>query len=235
MNCKNCGNQIVPGTKSCPFCGTPIESNDQEEIEMFDIDEEIPAHKEFNQVNTGEEQGETEAVEETEEVDDEEEEDSKFTPKKIIIIIVLIAILGAIGYFGISFLNGYSEVSKTIDTETEHVLKTMTTQFKNQFSNYCMTSEELGSYTYYTDSSKTTKSSLEECMSSKCYIELSGSEADKFARAIKDSTNPAYISMTINRCMIETSCIHYESGQFAGIKTELQSTGNVVVEKGKCK
>ena len=260
MNCKNCGNHIEPGVKTCIFCGHPVENdqtnmnqnvvNQNNQVEMNNnqnVDSnQVNSGYQTNDLNNGYQSNNVNQVPNNQmnanyqvnnanQYASEGSVQTKSSGKKTIIIIVILAVVAAVLYFVISAVIGSKTVDPMLNSGMENSARSLAKDFNSQVSTYCSSGNGLDKYVFYKDSSKTSKTNFDDCKTSSCYLELTGSYAKDFAMTIGSyAADPAYISMTINKCVVESACLHYTVGQFEGIKMMTKSSENITVEKGTC-
>lgn len=88
MFCGECGKKISDEAKFCPYCGSPVET---EEMEYETVEEPGEQESEYEEVET--------VFEEKDDIEYEEEKEDSGNAKKIVLIVLLLIALAVAGFF----------------------------------------------------------------------------------------------------------------------------------------
>lgn len=155
-----------------------------------------------------------------------------FTLIELLAVIVVLAIVAAVSM---------TVIVPMISGQANKGAETSAKELNKQVANACSASGSTTAYgkfeaaTYYTDNTKATPATAAACAGDGCYIELSNDDATNFVKGMNISGDmPTHVKMTVKNCQVQTACIDYTTGQFAGLKVDTATNGSVTSTDGTC-
>ena len=145
-----------------------------------------------------------------------------FTLIELLAVIVILAIVAAVTM---------TVIVPMIADKPKEAAETSAKEINKAIINACtsngLTSNPYGTLTGYTDDCAT---------STGCTItKTSAADASAFVKALNISGDmPAYVTVIIKNCQVDTACMHFTDGQFKGLKVNTTAAGAVTATSGTC-